>query len=133
MILIDSSILVPVFRDKSGGRRDRFRRFLRGGDFALTRFTQIEILQGCSSQTQWEQLFDYLDGQSYVEMQPESWADAARIHIDLKRAGKTVRSLLDCCIAQIAIENRLTLIHNDRDFEAIAAARPLRQRKLDLQ
>jgi predicted nucleic acid-binding protein len=27
----------------------------------------------------------------------------------------------DCLIAQIAIENGLTLLHNDRDFNAIAS------------
>jgi len=133
MMLIDSSILVPIFRDKSGERRDRFRRFLRGNDYVLTRFSQIELLQGCPSEPQWSVLADYLEAQEYVEIEPGSWADAARIHFELRRSGATVRSILDCCIAQIAISNKLTLIHNDRDFETIASIRPMRQQRLDLQ
>jgi len=37
-----------------------------------------------------------------------------------------VRSAADCLIAQIALENDLALLHNDRDFEAIRKVRPLK-------
>jgi hypothetical protein len=41
--------------------------------------------------------------------------------------------MLDCCIAQLAIEHRMTLIHDDNDFETIARVRALRHRRLQLQ
>ena len=132
-MLIDTSILIPIFRDKSGSRRDRFRRFLRGRSYLLTRFTQLELLQGCSSQAQWETLNDYLEVQDYIEMSPASWSDAARIHFDLKRRGLTVRSINDCCIAQLAIDQGVPLVHNDKDFEAIAHVRKLRLQRLNIQ
>jgi predicted nucleic acid-binding protein len=133
MILIDTSILVPILRERGTGRRERFRDFLRGAEFLLTRFTQTELLQGCASELQWDQLYDYLEDQEYIEFEEKGWVDAARIVFDLRKKGLTVRSIFDCCIAQIAIENRLTLVHNDKDFEAIAKVRPLRQQRLDLQ
>lgn len=37
---------------------------------------------------------------------------------------------MDCLIAAIAIESGVELWHLDRDFEAIAAFTPLRQRRL---
>lgn len=43
----------------------------------------------------------------------------------MRRQGLTVRSLIDCCIAQASLENDLLLIHNDRDFETIAQVRAL--------
>jgi len=132
MMLIDTSVLVPVFRDRSGERRDRLRRFLRGADFVLSRFTQIELLQGCASEPQWQLLSGYLEVQDYAEMTGDGWSEAARTHFELRRSGLTVRSILDCCIAQIAVQNKLTLVHNDRDFEAIARIRPIRLRRLDL-
>ena len=119
MILIDTSVFVPIFRDMSGSRRSRFRKMIRGREFALTRFTQLELLRGCSSPEQWEELSDYLEAQDYLEMEPEGWAEAARIHFDLRRRGFTVNSILDCCIAQIAIDRGYTLIHNDMDFETM--------------
>lgn len=48
------------------------------------------------------------------------WIDVFR-----DRKGLTVRSPIDCCIAQAALENNLLLIHNDRDFETIAQVRLL--------
>lgn len=132
-MLVDTSIFVPIFRDKSGERRERFRRFLRGRDYALSRYTQLELLQGCSSQHQWEVLHDFLEVQDYLEASPDVWSEAARIHFDLKRRGKMARSVIDCCIAQIAIEHRVPLVHNDNDFERIEEVRKLKLVRLDLQ
>ena len=35
-------------------------------------------------------------------------------------------------IAQLAIENEVELLHNDRDFDVIASATPLKHLRLDL-
>ena len=51
---------------------------------------------------------------------------------ELRRQGITVRSNIDCAIAIIAMENNLTLYHQDRDFEVIAKSTVLKQKKLDL-
>jgi predicted nucleic acid-binding protein len=62
-----------------------------------------------------------------------SWEQAARINFELKRKGQIVRSNADCLIAQIALENGVELIHNDRDFDLIATIRPLKHLRLDLK
>lgn len=41
------------------------------------------------------------------------------------RGGLTVHSMIDCCIAQIAIEHRALFLRQDLDFETIADIRPL--------
>jgi hypothetical protein len=74
--------------------------------------------------------FEYLDAQDYLECSVESWTGAARIFFDLRRVGKTVRSPIDCCIAQIAMDHDVLLLHRDRDFETISGLRPLSQRRL---
>ncbi|MCC6586028.1 MAG: PIN domain nuclease [Bryobacterales bacterium] len=45
---------------------------------------------------------------------------AADIYSHGRRKGLTIRSSIDCLIAAIAIENRVPVWHNDRDFDAIA-------------
>ncbi len=70
-------------------------------------------------------LSTYLELQDYVELANNSWQAAARIFSDLRRQGLTVRSPIDCCIAQVVLDNNLLLIHNDRDFETIAQVRSL--------
>lgn len=132
-MLIDASVLIPIFRDKTGGRRDKFKRFLRGREYVLSRFTQIELLQGCKTDDQWELFADYLQVQDYLEMSPDCWASAARIKFDAERKGFTVRSVIDCCIAQLAIENRMHVVHNDNDFEVIEKVRKIKLHRLDIQ
>jgi predicted nucleic acid-binding protein len=46
--------------------------------------------------------------------------DAAEIYRLCRRAGETIRSLNDCLIAAIAIRNRVPVLHNDDDYDAIA-------------
>jgi predicted nucleic acid-binding protein len=77
------------------------------------------------NEQEWNLLSTYLETQDYAERSVRSWQAAARIYFDLRRQGLTVRSPIDCCIAQAALENDLLLVHNDRDFETIAQVRSL--------
>lgn len=120
MLLIDTSVWISVFRDRSGLVRQELETLIADRDVLITRFTQLELLQGSSNEKEWALLSIYLDVQDYVEPTKDSWLAAARIYYDLRRKGLTVRSPIDCCIAQAAIENDLILVHNDRDFETIA-------------
>ena len=130
MILVDTSVWVEVLRDRTGRVKAALESALSGDDAALTRFHQLELLQGARDEREWTLLREHLDVQDYLECSPQSWPDAARIYFDLRRAGKTVRSPIDCCIAQIAMDHDVLLLHRDRDFEAISTVRPLRQRRL---
>ena len=130
--IIDTSVWIDVLRDGDGGKRRSLESEVDLEDMRLTRFTQLELLQGCRDQREWDLLSRYLDVQEYVEAARETWSKAARIFFDLRRAGRTVRSPIDCCIAQSALDGGLRLLHRDRDFVEIAAVRPkLRHRFLD--
>ena len=130
MLIVDTSVWIDVLRD--GSKRARLEGALAGDDPYLTRFTQMELLMGAAREDQWRRLERYLDGQSYVEADRDTWSHAARTFFELRRAGRTVRSPIDCCIAEIAIAQEALLLHRDRDFTTIATVRPLRERWLDL-
>jgi predicted nucleic acid-binding protein len=51
---------------------------------------------------------------------PGDYEDAAELYRASRHAGDTVRSLMDCLVASVAIRARLRLPHADRDFEGIA-------------
>ena len=51
-------------------------------------------------------------------------AAAAALYRRCRERGITVRSTLDCLIAQIAIEHDLLLVHHDRDFDQLVQACP---------
>jgi predicted nucleic acid-binding protein len=124
-MLIDTSVLVALFKDRTGAVTHALRDLLEGRDYYLTRFTQMELLQGARDEKEWLKLSDYLADQDYLEMEGENWTNAARLYFDLRRRGLTVRSVIDCCIAEIALQHEMTLIHNDRDFATIAKLRTL--------
>ncbi|MEA5448003.1 PIN domain nuclease [Leptolyngbya sp. CCNP1308] len=126
MLLIDTSVWIGVFRDRSGQVRQQLETLIANRQVLLNRFTQLELLQGSSNEQEWAVPSTYLEEQDYVELTASSWQAAARIYYDLRRQGLTVRSPIDCCIAQAAIKNDLLLVHNDRDFETIAQVRTLR-------
>ena len=125
MILIDTSVWIMIFKDKSGIEAERVQNWLDGRDVVLTRFNQLELLQGCRDDKEWLLLSSHLEDQTYIEASESTWQAAARIYFELRRLGLTVRSPIDCCIAQLALENKLLLLHNDRDFSVINQIRPL--------
>lgn len=126
MLLIDTSVWITVFRDRSGQVRQQLEKVIAHREVLLTRFTQLELLQGCLNEQEWNLLSAYLETQDYAESTTQSWKEAARIYFDLRRQGLTVRSPIDCCIVQTALEHNLLLIHNDRDIETITKVRPLK-------
>ncbi len=131
MVLIDTSIWINVLgKRKSKSYTQNLQDVIGGRDIVLTRFQQLEILQGCSTEKEWGELSEYLDGQDYLETLSTTWQSAARIFYELRKKGLTVRSPIDCCIAQIAIEQRVLLIHNDRDLDVIGKHFPLRHLRI---
>ena len=129
MVLIDTSVWINVFADREGGYSQNLYRAIGDREIVLTHFQQLELLQGVRNEEEWGRLSHYLEGQTYIEAQADTWQAAARIYYELRKKGITIRSPIDCCIAQIALENTLLLIHDDRDFIAIGNHFPLQHER----
>ena len=106
MILVDTSIWIALFRDRTGREKANLKKWTTDDDVVLTRFNQLELLQGCKDEKEWNTLARYLDTQDYVETTTTTWPAAARIYFDLRRQGNSVQSPVDC-IAQLAMESSL--------------------------
>jgi predicted nucleic acid-binding protein len=130
VILIDTSVWIEILRDHSGQKGHQLEEEIDMNDVVLSSFTELELLQGCRDEKEWALLNEYLFCQDYLDPIRSTWSKAARIFFDLRRTGRTVRSPIDCCIAQLAIENDALLIHRDVDFITIADIHPLRQRSM---
>ncbi|CAA9455466.1 MAG: hypothetical protein AVDCRST_MAG58-1399 [uncultured Rubrobacteraceae bacterium] len=105
----------------------RFAELLnRGYVVGLTSVVYQEIVQGVSSRREFEQTSEYLGSQTFYHPQDSvgSYREAARMYFDCRRAGITIRSSTDCLVARVAIEHGLMLLHDDRDFEAMASVVP---------
>ena len=129
MILVDTSVLIDFFRGINNPAKVRFKSILEQDiPFGITALIYQEVLQGAKSEKEYADLNKYLSSQRFFHPKDpiETFAKAARLYFRCRKKGITIRSTVDCLIAQIAIENELLLLHNDRDFEAMAAVAPLK-------
>ena len=133
MILVDTSVWIEIFRDKTGNIVSAFQKTIGAKNYVLSRFNQLELLQGARNQKDWELLEDYLSTQYYLEASQDTWPEAARIYFELRRKNFTINSPIDCCIAQIALEHGAFLLHRDKNFEKISRIRSLKQGRFNLR
>ena len=123
MILVDTSVLIDFLRGINNVKTAIFDAILvRDIPFGISAYTYQELLQGARDEREFRRLRDYL-GTQVIYCLPEgreTHEKVARLFFTLRRAGITVRSSIDMLIAFTAMENNLFLLHNDRDFDAIA-------------
>ena len=123
MILVDTSVLIDFFKGNENEQCKKFKTVItRNIPFGINSVIYQEVLQGAPSDKEYKLLNEYLSTQTFYHLRNpvQSYAEAASIYIMCRKKGITVRSTIDCIIAQTAIEHDLYLLHNDRDFEAIA-------------
>lgn len=128
--LVDTSALVHLLRDKTGHVAARYDKIVSGRKVALSRMTEFELLNGARDEKEWAGLSRLLSGEALIDLPEDAWRSAAQIVFDLRRRGTTLMNVFDCLIAQTALVHDLDIIHDDRDFEAIAKVRPLRLHRL---
>lgn len=97
----------------------------------ITDHIYMEILQGARDEAGFKKLQRYFSTQQFYRFEePQiSFEAAAFMFFQCRRQGVTVRSSIDCLIAQCALENELILLHHDKDFMRLAKVVPgLRQK-----
>jgi predicted nucleic acid-binding protein len=129
MVLVDTSILIDFLRGADNAAVGRFQYILDNTiPFGISPLTYLEVLQGTRTDKDYATVKSYLETHRFFGLldEKESYAAAARIYFDCRRKGITINSTVDCMIAQTAIENDLTLLHNDADYDRIRKVAPLK-------
>jgi predicted nucleic acid-binding protein len=127
MFLVDTSVWIDYLRQKNNSAVSYFQALLDEEiPLGITGVIYQEILQGAATKSDFNKLVDYLGSQRFYHVKDNllSYQSAANIYFNCRRKGITIRSTIDCLIAQIAIENNLVLLHNDQDYEQIATIVP---------
>jgi predicted nucleic acid-binding protein len=129
MILVDTSVLIHFFKGVDSESSRKFKIVLqRGIPFGVNSLIFQEVLQGAGSEKEYLTLRKYLETQRFYHLRDpiDSFAKAAKIYLDCRKKGITIRSTIDCLIAQTALENDLFLLHEDKDFDLMAKVIPLK-------
>lgn len=120
MILVDTSVLINFFRGNLTASVKKFKTIIENGiPFGITSFIFQEVLQGVKNEKELSLLYNYLSTQAFYHPADfiHSYSNAAKIFFKCRKNGITIRSSIDCLVAQIAIENDLFLLHDDKDFD----------------
>jgi predicted nucleic acid-binding protein len=125
MLLVDSSVWIDSHR----GRTTDATRFVEMRDdheeIATTGIIFQEVLQGIRDAKEYEWMRELLWSALILEPRELSTYEiAAQLYRAAREKGLTIRKPNDCLIAAIALEHGALLVHNDRDFLALAQVEP---------
>ncbi|MDR1262933.1 MAG: PIN domain-containing protein [Oscillospiraceae bacterium] len=127
MILVDTTVVIDFLRNRSNPKSELFKRILAAEvQFGFSAFTMQEVLQGSKTPSEFLRMTNYFNAYPiiYPDQSSGTYICAASLYADLRRVGVTIRNSMDTLIAATAIINDMPLLHNDRDFDAIAAKFP---------
>ena len=129
MVLVDTSVWIEVFRRASPLALESVVDL----DDVVTCGPVIqEVIQGFDDERAFRVARDSMLALPVLEnpMTLHVYEQAAELYRRGRRAGKTVRSSVDCLIAACALLHDVEVLHCDRDYDAIAGIAPLRARNV---
>jgi predicted nucleic acid-binding protein len=119
MILIDTSAWIEFLRDTGSRVCDHVDRLL-DGEIAVCEPVRMEVLAGARTDEHLRDLRGLLARASIIATEPTDYEDAAALYRTCRGDGATVRKLIDCLIAAVAIKADIPVLHADADFDVLA-------------
>lgn len=123
MILVDSTVWIDLLRKRQSAPVARLRRLLELGEAAAAPVIAQEVLQGAASAAAFAKLRNYFIGIPLVGTRRviDLHVAAADLYARARWRAITPRSPHDCLVAVTAVDEDVPLLHDDRDFEELAA------------
>ena len=118
MIFVDSSVWIDYFNGSLTAETNKLDSLLGKEVIGLGDMVLIEVLQGFRHDRDYETAKDLLLSLTIFELGGQDIAIKSADNFRfLRKTGVTVRKTIDVLIATFCIENKLPLLHSDRDFE----------------
>jgi predicted nucleic acid-binding protein len=125
LILVDTSAWIEFLRDTGSPVTRRVDELL-DHDIATCDPIRMEVLAGARDESHLNDLRRLLALATTVGMEPGDYERAAALYRTCRRGGETVRKLIDCLIAAVAIRSSIPLLHTDADYDVLARHSTLR-------
>lgn len=125
MILIDTSAWIEFLRDTASPVCRRVDALL-AEDIAVCDPVRMEVLAGARDDGHLRNLRRLLARASSLQTATTDFEQAAALYRTCRRGGETVRTLIDCLIAAVAIRADVPVLHADGDFDALGRHTGLR-------
>ena len=125
MILIDTSAWVEFLRDTGSPTCERVDALLEQ-EVAICDPIRMEVLAGARNEQHLLQLRRLIARATLLSTDPIDYDQGAALYRRCRRAGETVRKLIDCLIAAVAIRTDVAILHMDTDFDELERLTDLR-------
>ena len=119
MILIDTSAWVEFLRDTGSSVCTRVDELL-DEDMAVCDAIRMEVLAGARDEMHLRALRRLLARAVTLPTVPDDYDHAALLYRACRSGGETVRKIIDCLIAAIALRAGTPVLHADGDFDVLA-------------
>ena len=120
MILVDSSVWIDYFNGKASSQTDWLDAALGDKTIVVGDLILTEVLQGFQRNRDFKTAQDLMLRFLFIEMLGKDLAiKSATNYRYLRKKGVTIRKTIDVIIGTCCIENELSLLHDDRDFEPL--------------
>lgn len=119
MILVDSSAWIEFLRDTGSPVAEEVDRLL-AVDIAITDPVLMEVLAGARDEQHLHKLRGLLGRAHLIHCGPGDFETAALLYRRCRAHGETIRRLIDCLIAAVAIRAGVPVLQADADFAALA-------------
>lgn len=127
MIVVDSSVWIANLRGGQSEAVVKLRAIEDPTTILVGDIVLLEVLQGARSDAHAVRIERAMREFTIESMLDEGIAVRAAAHYRfLRERGATVRKTIDLVIMTFCLERRHVLLHDDRDFDAMAAHLPLR-------
>ena len=126
MVIIDSSVWIDFLNDNGTLHSAALQALVAdGSEICLTDINLLEVLRGIRSDKQHAKVKKgLLSLPIFSAAGIGTFVRASDMYRASRKTGITVNSSLDFVIAAIAMENDLTVLHHDADFERLAEVIP---------
>lgn len=124
MILVDTSVWIDWLRRNTTSAARTLDQLFDQEDLALAPVILQELLQGARGPRELEVLRSHFAPLPMLQATVDTYAAAGALYARCRWEGFTPRSPRDCLIARLAIEHKVALLHDDRDFESLARIEP---------
>ena len=125
MILVDSSAWIEFLRN-TGSTVCNIVDEVLGREIAVCDAVRMEVLAGVRDESHLLSLRRLLARAVVITTRATDYDDAAALYRRCRQQGETVRKLIDCLIASVAIRAGVPVLHTDTDFDLLARHSDLR-------
>lgn len=117
MILVDTSVWIDYFNGTDTRESALLDKALLDQEVVMGDLILLEILQGFRSDRDYNTAKRHLTNlRQFSMLSPEIALKASGNYRKLRKKGITIRKTADIIIATFCIEEKIPLLHSDRDF-----------------